>query len=61
MVKEYYNENDARKIITQLIKAVNFCHDKGIVHRDLKLDNILLSSTDPELAVIKISDFGFSK
>jgi serine/threonine protein kinase len=61
MEKEYYYENDARKIIIQLIKAVNFCHDKGIVHRDLKLENILLSSEDPELAVVKLSDFGLSK
>jgi serine/threonine protein kinase len=34
-------------------------HDAGVVHRDLKLENILMSSMDDD-AVPKISDFGLA-
>ncbi len=41
------------------MSAVAYCHDKGIVHRDLKLENILFASENPD-APVKIIDFGFS-
>ena len=41
------------------MSAVAYCHEKGIVHRDLKLENILFASEDPD-SPIKIIDFGFS-
>ena len=41
----------------QLICAVDYCHQLGIVHRDLKLENTLLSSRTPD-ATIKLCDFG---
>ena len=41
------------------MSAVAYCHDKGIVHRDLKLENILFASEEPD-SPIKIIDFGFS-
>ncbi|KAM3936707.1 testis-specific serine/threonine-protein kinase 1-like [Leptodactylus fuscus] len=47
----------ARKLFHQLATAVKYCHDLGIVHRDLKCENILL---DKELNV-KLSDFGFAR
>lgn len=34
-------ESEAACIIQQLLRAVDHCHDNGIVHRDLKLDNVL--------------------
>ena len=40
----------------QIVRAMNHCHQKGIVHRDLKTDNIML---DKE-GCIKIIDFGFA-
>lgn len=41
----------------QLASAVRYCHQLGLAHRDLKLENILLSSR--RHPVLKLSDFGF--
>lgn len=51
-----------RKIMSQLISAISYIHAKGIVHRDLKCENLLLKSTDIEAKdiQIKIIDFGIS-
>ncbi|GAB1604854.1 testis-specific serine/threonine-protein kinase 2-like [Argonauta hians] len=47
-----------RKIfMNELCRGVKYLHDKGISHRDLKLENLLLDEKDS----IKITDFGFSK
>lgn len=35
-------------------------HEKGVVHRDLKLDNILVGEFDEENIEVKIADFGLS-
>ncbi|KAK8049537.1 hypothetical protein PG994_011267 [Apiospora phragmitis] len=44
----------------QLIDAVGYLHDNRITHRDVKPDNILIESTNPEL-IVKLTDFGLSK
>ncbi|XP_058112770.1 CBL-interacting serine/threonine-protein kinase 23-like isoform X9 [Magnolia sinica] len=49
-------EEEARKYFQQLINAVDYCHSKGVYHRDLKLENLLLD----EDGNLKISDFGLS-
>ncbi|RWS31077.1 map/microtubule affinity-regulating kinase 2:4-like protein, partial [Leptotrombidium deliense] len=36
------NENDARAIFRQIVSAVQYCHQKRVVHRDLKAENLLL-------------------
>ncbi|KAF4669839.1 hypothetical protein FOL46_001172 [Perkinsus olseni] len=46
----------AKKFMAQICEGVRYCHSKRIVHRDLKLENILLEGRDR----IKIIDFGFS-
>jgi len=45
------------KWTAQLISAMSYLHSMGVVHRDIKPDNILISETDD----IKIADFGLSK
>ncbi|XP_057435377.1 CBL-interacting serine/threonine-protein kinase 14-like [Lotus japonicus] len=46
----------ARKYFRQLISAVKHCHSRGVFHRDLKLDNLLLDGNGD----LKVTDFGLS-
>ncbi|KAH0698084.1 hypothetical protein KY290_013927 [Solanum tuberosum] len=54
-----YTEDDARAVLTQILKVVAFCHLQGVVHRDLKPENFLFMSKD-ENAQLKAIDFGLS-
>ncbi|KAK6612666.1 Fatty acyl-CoA synthetase and RNA processing-associated kinase 1 [Botrytis cinerea] len=49
-------DNAARRLFAQLVSGVGYLHKKGIVHRDLKLENLLL---DRNRNII-ITDFGFA-
>eukprot|EP00826_Nyctotherus_ovalis_P047903 TRINITY_DN5584_c0_g1_i4.p1 TRINITY_DN5584_c0_g1~~TRINITY_DN5584_c0_g1_i4.p1 ORF type:complete len:444 (+),score=96.81 TRINITY_DN5584_c0_g1_i4:1226-2557(+) len=50
-------ENVAKFVFKQLIEGLQHCHSRNVLHRDIKLDNILLNSKGK----IKICDFGVSK
>ena len=58
---KYFSEEFARKLMRQLFSAVEYCHEKGVIHRDLKSENILIESSeekDRDFFHIKIIDFG---
>eukprot|EP00595_Chromulina_sp_UTEXLB2642_P000368 CAMPEP_0196761706 /NCGR_PEP_ID=MMETSP1095-20130614/1010_1 /TAXON_ID=96789 ORGANISM="Chromulina nebulosa, Strain UTEXLB2642" /NCGR_SAMPLE_ID=MMETSP1095 /ASSEMBLY_ACC=CAM_ASM_000446 /LENGTH=297 /DNA_ID=CAMNT_0042111595 /DNA_START=31 /DNA_END=921 /DNA_ORIENTATION=+ len=54
-----YHEGVASRLMKQLLSGIHYLHSLGIVHRDLKLENILLSDNGPNCDV-KIADFGLS-
>ncbi|KAG7364801.1 serine/threonine protein kinase [Nitzschia inconspicua] len=58
--KTKYAESDARKLTKILLKATQCMHEAGVAHRDLKPQNLLLSSEEDD-AKIKITDFGFAR
>lgn len=35
-------EPEAKRIFSQIVSAVSYCHSQGVVHRDLKAENLLL-------------------
>lgn len=53
-------ENQARCVFFQVTDAINYLHNKGITHRDIKPDNVLLKNAD-EYPLVKLTDFGLSK
>lgn len=55
-----YGEADARTIFRQLIEGVQYLHSRGVVHRDLKLDNLLLVNKG-DITTVKIADFGVAR
>lgn len=55
-----YTEKDAAKLIKQVLDGVAYLHSKGIVHRDLKLENMIMMN-EREDSPVKIADFGLSK
>ena len=53
-------EDETRNVMYQLLSAIAYLHDAGIIHRDLKLENVLMT-TKSARALVKLSDFGFAK
>ncbi|KAJ8402377.1 hypothetical protein AAFF_G00368660 [Aldrovandia affinis] len=49
------NEDEARSVTRQLLGALQHCHDRGVVHRDVKPENILIQTDTKQ---IKLIDFG---
>ena len=56
-----YSEIKAAKIVSQMLTVLTELHSRGIVHRDVKPENILLLSSDGPDLCAKLSDFGTSR
>lgn len=55
-----FSEEEAARILYQILTAVSYMHKRGVVHRDIKPENILFDSKDEE-SPIKIIDFGLAR
>lgn len=56
---DHFSERFIAHAVKQILQAVHYMHSNGIVHRDLKLENVLLTTNRPD-ADIKVADFGLS-
>ncbi len=54
--KKRLSEREARHIFKQIVTGVHHCHKNNVVHRDIKVENILLDNNGR----VKLADFGFS-
>jgi len=57
--RRFRSENDLASVLNQILVAVAHCHRFGVIHRDLKMENILFVSKDSEH--LRLIDFGLSK
>lgn len=58
--KGFYPEDEAILLVSNVLRAITYIHSKGIMHRDVKPENVLLTSFESDTDV-KISDFGLAK
>lgn len=54
------NEQDAKNVIEQILRALVYLHRMGIVHRDIKLENVLYENS-AKGATVRLIDFGLSR
>ena len=56
---DHFDETHVRDVAAQCCAALHYIHSSGVVHRDLKLENLLRAGKGPDAAV-KIADFGLA-
>lgn len=60
MREKGFDEDYTRLILFQIVYAVNHLHNRGICHRDLRLENFLIMSKSKQ-NIVKLADFGLAK
>lgn len=58
MEQGIYSEEDASRLMREIASALSFLHEAGIVHSDVKPENLMLSSQERTEGKIKVIDFG---
>ena len=53
-----YSEADAARLVREVASALDFLHGVGVVHNDIKPENLMLSSDERRHGVVQIVDFG---
>lgn len=56
-----YSNLSAQRLARQILAGVTYLQQLSILHRDIKPDNIFLTSAERSLAIAKISDFGYAR
>ena len=59
MLRRSYSEYDCMMVLKRVLEGLAYMHSKGLIHRDLKLENIILASKEDNYD-LKIVDFGLS-
>lgn len=55
-----FNERQVKQISKQLFSVLDYMNTVNIIHRDIKLENILIHAITEDKIIIKLTDFGFS-
>lgn len=50
-----------KRIALQFLYGINYIHTKGLLHRDISLQNVLVKTFDDGAVLVKLSDFGLAK
>jgi len=56
----HLTESAAKVFAHQMLDALAYCHSMGVVHHDVKPENFLLETEDPDCSVLKLADFGIA-
>lgn len=59
--RRYLSIGQSAAILTRVAAAVKAAHDAGVIHRDLKPDNVFLCMDDAGIADVRVLDFGVAK
>ena len=50
-----------KSYLFQLLAGIGFCHDRRVLHRDLKPQNLLVNKADSSEGDLKLADFGLAR
>ncbi len=56
-----YTERECVALVKQMLSSLRYLHSKGIVHRDLKLENFLFTTSSEDSSFLHMIDFGLAK